>query len=197
VITNVAFGSGSFNQAGVRSPEASFTIEQRRPTALIAPTETSCASFAAGTASELVGGAAYTVKSGSMLSVAPGVFFYYSKVVAPSDSFTVQVPTSIAGPFRPIAVHDLGQVVLWSSACTKTAQQRETTFDPVTGLVTIDVGAATPGEIFYLGVKYAPMELRGQTVSTPFPTVTYTYKTLIDGAPIVTSWASLVVAPKR
>src|SRR5262249_19222224 len=56
----------------------------------ITPTATTCADFIGGTSGDLTQ-ACYGVKSGKVNNTAPGVFFYYTRVTAPSASFTVTI----------------------------------------------------------------------------------------------------------
>src|SRR5262249_10889766 len=56
----------------------------------IAPTNTTCQQFASGTAGTLTA-ITYSVRNGVISQAAPGVFFYFSRLTAPSASFTIDL----------------------------------------------------------------------------------------------------------
>ena len=99
-ITNKATATGKFGTTPVTSNQAQATINQVPPTGKIAPTNTTCQQFRDGTSGDLLD-EWYLVKSNKINSIAPGVFFYYSKITAPASSFTLQVRQSNTRSWRP------------------------------------------------------------------------------------------------
>jgi hypothetical protein len=192
-ITNHATASGTFGGNTVTSNQAQATINQVPPSAKITPTNTTCQQFADGTAQDLTD-EFYNVQSGKISSVAPGVFFYYSKITAPASSFQIQVQQSNTNGWKPLAIQKVGQVIVWDNNCLKS--NATATYNGTTGMVTIQVGGATVGAVYYLSVKYDPGSLVGTSVSKPYPAATYTYVTYINGAAIIPSWDSVNVKPK-
>ena len=115
--------------------------------------------------------------------MSPGVFFYYSQIIAPSASFTITVlQTNNHTPtlWPPTAILN-GQAILYDSNCNKSPAQGATTYDLATGTVTIHVNGATPGAIMVIGNKYNTTSVVGANANGK-PTVTYTYQTKINGA---------------
>ena len=70
------------------------------------------------------------------------------------------------------------------------------TFDSTNGLVTIQVKGAAVGAVYYVSIKYNPGSLVGQKLFGAKPTVKYTFKTLLNGTEILTSWDSVNVVAK-
>ncbi|PYT05763.1 MAG: hypothetical protein DMF49_13135, partial [Acidobacteria bacterium] len=164
-------------------------------TTQIAPTGTTCSQFESGTAQDLTQ-ALYTVKANKVNSVAPGVFFYYSQITAPSASFTITVPQSnnhSSTPWPPIALQN-GQAILYDSSCNKSPAQGATSYDSATGTVTIQVNGATPGAAMVIGNKYDTTSVVGANGSGK-PTVRYTYQTKVDGTVTASDFIDLV--PKK
>jgi uncharacterized repeat protein (TIGR01451 family) len=193
-ITNSATATGAYDGSAVTSAPAQATIRQVPPTARVTPTNTTCPMIRDGTARDLAE-VRYGVKSGRVLSVAPGVFFYYSMLTAPSGSFDVRVSqsnTSALG-WGPIGIKDLGQVIVWTADCAK--QASSATWDSATGDVAIHVDGAVGGAAYYVGVKYDPTRLVGRPADGR-PTVTYRFVTSIDGTELIASWDSVDVKPR-
>lgn len=159
------------------APDATDTLDipiNKPVTAQILPTATTCADYLAGASSLLYEN--YTVKSGQINSVAPGVFFYYNKITVTSAPYTftlTQSNTSGSMNWKPIPVQTLGQIVLFNAdTCTKSRAQGTTTYDTGTGTVSLTVNA--PGT-YVVGIKYDPTALKGTPVTSPYPTVVYTF----------------------
>ena len=179
--------------AGAAQACASKDVPVQTSTGQIAPTNTTCQMFQDGTAGNLTT-LQYGVKSNKINNVAPGVMFYYSKITAPAASFTIQVPQSNTKGWKPIAIQDLGQVILWNANCAKSTASA--TYNSTTGAVTLNVTKATAGAVYYVSIKYNTSSLTGQSVSKPYPTVPYTFKTAMNGVEISTSMDSVNVTPK-
>jgi uncharacterized repeat protein (TIGR01451 family) len=195
-VTNKATGTAKDPKENtVTSNEATATVRQTGLTAKIAPTATTCQQFTNGTAADLET-LTYGVKGGKVNNVAPGVLFYFSKISnAPSTSFTITVPQSNNGGWGPMPIQNTGQIVLYNADCTKSSRQGTTTYNKTSGLVTVNVNSGTAGT-YILGIKYSPSDLAGQAVTAPFPTVTYSFSTALNGSLITTSVDSVKVMPK-
>jgi hypothetical protein len=176
------------------APDAtdSLDIPINRPvTAQILPTATTCQNYLDGAQSLLFEN--YTVKSGLINSVAPGVFFYYNTITVNSLPYTftlTQSNTSGALNWKPIPVVSVGQIVLYNAnTCTKSRAQGTTTYDPNTGTVSMTVTATGT---YVIGIKYDPTALKGTPVSgPPYPSVVYTF---VD--PPGSTGPSITVRPK-
>jgi hypothetical protein len=202
-ITNHATATGKFGANTVTSNQAQATVNQVRGTGQIAPTQTTCADFATGTAADL-NELFYGLKGNAINNVAPGVLFYYSKVTAPSASFSIQVLQSNSKGFPALGVQQQSgnnpQIILWDAGCVKSSKQGATTVtvDPATKTqtVSIAVSGAAVGQVFYVSVKYDPTTVVGQTVTTPYPTVPYTFLTAINNITMLASQDSIALKPK-
>jgi hypothetical protein len=182
-----AFVAGNVNYIGADSGCEPFTVVPQ--TAKITPTQTTCEQFANGTNGDLTD-LLYTSKANKIVSVSPGVFFYYSKITAPSSSFTINVTQTIPAGWPAIGTM---QLILWDANCVKTAVTG--TFNSTTGTVTFNATGLTAGATYYVSVKYDPTSLVGQNVAGK-PTVTYSFRTLINGTFLFTSLDSLNVRSK-
>ena len=193
-------GPNGVGYTGTFSPDCSGTIANGQtktctvtnddPTPLgrsaqIAPTATTCSQYRDGTAADL-NGLLYGVKSGKINSVSPGVFFYYNLIENVLAGSTITVTQSDTSPtFPPIQVQGNNQVVLFNaSTCTKIATGTQTN-----GTATIQVTATGT---YIVGIKYDSQSLKGTSVTSPFPTVQYTFQTVGDPGSVDT----INVAPK-
>ena len=137
----------------------------------------------------------YNESRGKIGSVAPGVILYYSTITAPASTFTLsadQFNNSGSPKWPPMGT---AQVILWNKNCVKFPTVT-TTADPLTGKVTLNVTGAAAGATYYLSVKYNPNSLTGTAVRKPYPTVSYTFVTSLNGAALIPSWDSIAVKPK-
>jgi hypothetical protein len=72
-------------------------------------------------------------------------------------------------------------MVLWDAACAKVrtaTPSYDGSGDPV-----LTVSGATAGATYYVSTRYDASSLSGQPVAQPYPTVGYTFATLLDGSP--------------
>ncbi|HSP55571.1 MAG TPA: hypothetical protein VLS25_08280, partial [Dehalococcoidia bacterium] len=100
---------------------------------------------------------------------------YYNTITAPSATFTLSVVQTNSLNWKPMLIQDLGQAILYNSDCAKADGVAVTTSTaPYT--VTFTVTGATPGATYYIGIKYSPQSLVGQSVQG-FPTSTYEFST--------------------
>jgi hypothetical protein len=175
-VTNTATVNGKGPQDQPVSATATATIY--RQTAAMLPTQTTCQQYAAGPSAwpPMYDAFTYQVKSNKISSVAPGVIFYYNTITAPSASFTLSVVENNSLTWKPMLIQDLGQAILFDANCNKASGVTVTAGgSPYT--VTFTVTGATPGAIYYIGIKYSPQNLIGQAVKSPYPTSIYTWST--------------------
>jgi len=189
-ITNHATAAGKFGNNTVTSNQAQATVNQVAPTGKITPTNTTCQMFADRSNGDLLD-ELYNVKANKINSIAPGVFFYYSKITAPASSFTVQVAQSDILAWKKIGTM---QIILWDANCVKTAVTGA--YDAGTGTVTFNASGLTAGATYYISIKYKPGSLVGQVVPPSKPTDVYTFVTYLNGSQIIPSWDSVNVKSK-
>jgi uncharacterized repeat protein (TIGR01451 family) len=161
-------------------------------------TGVTCANFVSNNPSDELTDAQYGVKSGKVNSVSPGVMFYYISITAPSASFTINVTQSnnATPAWKPIPVSGLNQIILYEANCTK-SNKATSSFNATSGTATLSVTGATTGATYIVGIKYSLSDLAGQTVTSPFPVVTYSFATNFNGnPPIASSQDTIVVSPK-
>ncbi|MBI4789846.1 MAG: hypothetical protein HY782_22665 [Chloroflexi bacterium] len=148
------------------------------PYGKIAPTQTTCEMFVAGTASDL-NELLYGVKGNTILNVAPGVLFYYTKFTAQSTNPTVLIEQSKTGmaSFPFLGVQQNNQVSLYNADCSNSGLG---TVVVTSGKVTVTMQGATVGREYVIGIKYDPSTVVGQRVPSP-TTVHYDFATKIGG----------------
>jgi hypothetical protein len=158
-------------------------------------TGVTCANFVSNNPSDELTNAQYTVKSNKVNSVSPGVAFYYISITAPSPSFTVNVTQTNDASWKPIPVQATNQIILYEANCTKSS--KGTPSVTANGTATLTVTGATMGATYIVGVKYNLSGLSGQAVTSPFPTVTYSFATNFNGGgALPSSQDTLVFTPK-
>ncbi|GAA4404527.1 hypothetical protein GCM10023187_21990 [Nibrella viscosa] len=142
----------------------------------IFPTETSCATYQAG-AAELPN-VCYTVKGQKISNATPGVFFYYTTITAPGESFIVVVKQTVpAGGFLPFGINQ-DQIFAWSAnGCAKIASGTGI-FD---GIITIT--NATAGQSIVLSAKYDTKTIIGSDIGNKGAVGIYRFETLINNQP--------------
>ncbi len=153
----------------------------------LAPTQTTCQQFAAGTAStESV--ITYGVKSGVINNVAPGVLFYYTKVNALANgTFTFDmVQTNDQG----YVLFGVKSVQVFDASCNTVSATVST---PSAGVVRVSIAGATTGQTYFANIKLDPSTVTG--LVPPSPTIlNFTYATKIGGTTV--SSASGTLQPK-
>ncbi|HET8944140.1 MAG TPA: hypothetical protein VFO59_05100, partial [Dehalococcoidia bacterium] len=170
-VTNTATASA----AGTTSNQDSETAHRQYGALL--PTQTTCEQYAAGPGAwpAMYDAFTYQAKAKKINSVSPGVIFYYNTITAPSSSFTLNVVQTNTLNWKPMLIQDLGQAILYNGDCNKAdGVTVSTSLNPYT--VTFNVTGATPGATYYIGIKYSPQNLIGQSVQG-FPTSIYEFST--------------------
>jgi hypothetical protein len=191
-VTNTATVNGKGPQDQPVTGTATATIY--RQTGALLPTQTTCQQYAAGPSAwpATYDAFTYQVKGSKISSVSPGVIFYYNTITAPSAGFALTVVETNSLTWKPMLIQDLGQAILYDANCNKASGVTVTTTNnPYT--VKFTVTGATPGAIYYIGIKYSPQNLIGQAVKQPYPTSVYSWSTI----GYTGSSASIPVAPKK
>ncbi len=94
--------------------------------------------------------------------------------------------------------HHVGaSIILMGDRCVRNQLITATaTYNSSTGTVSVQVNGVTAGAVYYLSIKYNPGSLVRQKVTKPYPTASYTCRTYLDGAEIISSWDSVNEIPK-
>src|SRR5262249_1411256 len=152
------------------SDQASASITCHQPIiSQITPTNTTCSQFSSGTSSTL-SQVQYSVKSGKISQVNPGVFFYFVRVQATAGANTVTINQAITtGNFTTLFAQTAGSNV-FTAGCPAV---HGAPFSQSGGVTTIKFRAATAGT-YIIGVKYSTGGVVGQTAPSP-STVHYTF----------------------
>ena len=159
------------------------------------PTATTCSSFKTG-ATRLTE-VCYSVKSGFVSNVTPGVFFYYAYVTAPSSSFTVDVTqTSLTTGFKLFGVQissNQSQVFLWDPSCNKVATGTQVTL----GQARVSISNATAGRIYVLSVKYDAKSVLNSPVGSVPPIANYNFTMKVNSTVVTGSSINLQAKPSN
>jgi hypothetical protein len=149
------------------APDADDTIFGVAPsiTAQITPTNTNCNTFAAGT-SGVLSQVQYSVKSGKINQVNPGVFFYWIKVSGGGSYTVTQTATP---PYKTFTM--ASGTAVFNASCSKV---NATFSQNSAGAVTVTFsGSGT----FYIGIKYDTGAVVGQTAPANNGSIHYTFET--------------------
>jgi hypothetical protein len=152
--------SGDANNSGATSTCTEEHLVVKKPVkSQITPTATTCAQFrdgTAGTLSELL----YTVKSGSINSVAPGVFFYWISVDAVQGSNTFVIHQNITtGNFDSHFFNMASGSAVFTSNCVKlTGTNSNITQAGADTTVTFNASSAGT---YIIGIKYDSASVKG------------------------------------
>ncbi|MFV5686973.1 T9SS type A sorting domain-containing protein, partial [Flavobacterium sp. GB2R13] len=147
------------------------------PCAHIFPTQTTCCNFSTGTVTQL-SQVCYTASSpsnGQVTNAIPGVFFYYSNVVAPAANFTINVTQSNDGDLNKLfSVQNVSNIRLFTQGCGTNVNF---TASIVGGSeAKLVVTGATVGATYIISVKYDVKSIIGATIAGANPASTYTFK---------------------
>jgi uncharacterized repeat protein (TIGR01451 family) len=195
-LVNIA--TADSDQTGPSTDTVTIPIQPPPTKGHIFHTGVTCANFLSNNPSDELASGDYSVKSGKVNQVNPGVMFYYISITAPSSSFTINVTQSNnASPvWKPIPVQATNQIILYNADCSK-SNTGTSSVNTTNGTATITVSGATAGATYIVGVKYSLSGLSGQPVSSPFPTVTYSFATNFNGgSDLPSSGDTIVLSPK-
>ena len=144
---------------------------------MIAHTSTTCGSFMSGAGPEMPSSDVHWVTRDNIItSISPGVFFYYTKITAPSAAFTVDLLQTKNNPAFPFCEVQQGQVVLYDSDCNRIGDGTQTS----PGQAAVNVQGATAGQVFIISVKYSLKTLIGSYIDDSTG-CHFDFKTLIGG----------------
>ena len=135
----------------------------------ITPTATTCTAFNSGTAATL-SELNYSIKSGKVTAVNPGVFFYWIKVTAVAGANTFTITQTQDDAFPHFFDQASGSFV-FNSSCAKVGTQTITTSG---GVTTVVFTAPTAGT-YIIGIKYDSKSVQG--FNAPAGDVGYTFST--------------------
>jgi uncharacterized repeat protein (TIGR01451 family) len=193
-LVNIA--TADSDQTGPSQDTVTIPIQPPPAKGHIFHTGVTCANFLSNNPSDELANGDYSVKSGKVNQVNPGVMFYYISIEAPSSSFTINVTQSNDAGWKPIPVQATNQVILYNADCSK-SNTGTSSVNTTNGTATITVSGATAGATYVVGVKYSLSGLSGQSVSSPFPTVTYSFATNFNGGSnLPSSGDTIVLSPK-
>ncbi|MCG7855337.1 hypothetical protein MD537_00005, partial [Flavihumibacter sediminis] len=144
---------------------AEIVVSSTNCNGLIYPTSTTCNSFLNGQPpldKICITRATKGTKS-TISNATPGVFFYYTSIIAPSANFTVDViQYNVCSPVLKPFIVQKGQVFGFSGGCTKIATGAEIRNKP--GDATISFTGLTPGQMVVVSVKYDTKSIIGGTM---------------------------------
>jgi hypothetical protein len=153
------------NASGCESPRNSATATVNICSGIY-PTQTSCAGFNSGTIQFLPKICVTTKKSKTgtaITNATPGVFFYYTKITAPSAIFDVYIDQTQCTGLTPFAANS-AQIIAWSNSCVKLATGKLGT----NGDVTIHITKAIVGQPIVISVQYSTKSVIGSSVAANF-----------------------------
>jgi flagellar hook capping protein FlgD len=156
---------------------ASGSFRYRDCVGAIAHTNTTCASYMDGSFQEMPSSDVHWATRDNLIStISPGVFFYWTKVTAPSANFTIDVVQTKDNPSFPFIPVLQGQVSRFDATCASMGDGVETS----AGQSSITVQGATPGQVLIVSVKYSLKALIG-TYMDDTTGCHYDFKTMIGG----------------
>src|SRR6185503_5216907 len=109
-------------------------------------------------------------------SIAPGVFFYFTKVTAPSANFTIDIVQTKDNETFPYCEVQQGQVALSDAGCSRLPDGAET--GP--GQASVSITGATAGQVYIINVKYSLKTLVGTYMDETMG-CHYDFKTVVNG----------------
>jgi hypothetical protein len=155
------------------------------PCAHIFPTATQCCHFTSGLAQQQVK-VCYSKSGNSISNVIPGVFFYYSNIVAPaSGPFVITVTQSVNNAsFKLFSVQnaDPNQIRLFTTNCGS-VNFTGSVSGTNNSVATLSVGSYTPGATYVVSVKYESKSISGSSFGGT-PTANYTFGAKLNGADV-------------
>jgi Ig-like domain CHU_C associated len=149
------------------------------------PTQTTCCHYITGTATALQN--VCTKVTGNVVNNAiPGVFFYYSSVVAPAESFTIEVRQTNDGDLNKLfniqgysfTRPNTQQIRLFTSNCGLVAYS--SSFINSGKGARLLVTGATPGATYIVSIKYETKSIIGATYTGADQISTYSFGSYIN-----------------
>ena len=121
----------------------------------------------------------YNAKAKVIISVAPGVIYYYSTIVAPSAEFDIIIQQSNTGNWADMLSQNEGNnpaVYSYADCAFANFGAPERLGDTII----VHVSDAVPGERYIVGTKYSPQALVGTNLNSLPPTSDYLFNTVIE-----------------
>ncbi|HKQ58733.1 MAG TPA: FlgD immunoglobulin-like domain containing protein [Candidatus Eisenbacteria bacterium] len=144
---------------------------------MLAHTSVTCSSFMDGTGAALLDSDVnWNASNGVITSIAPGVFFYYTKIIAPSENFTVNLVQTKNNPLYPFCELQQAQVSNYDANCGNLGNGVET--GP--GQAVVNIQGTTFGKVFVISVKYSLKNLIGSPIGDSIG-CHYDFRTVING----------------
>jgi hypothetical protein len=140
----------------------------------ILPTGTTCSQYQAASVADLPE-ICFNLRGNKIGNVNPGVFFYYTKIVAPSSSFTVDIGQSVTLPGTLFPTQS-DQVIVYDTSCTRL---QTVVVSSSGGQVTMQISNAVAGQTYIISVKYSTGIVVGQT-ATKNQTWKYDFRTSVN-----------------
>ncbi len=134
----------------------------------------------------------YQQKANKIISLSPGVIFYYNTITAPASG-SISVQETNTKNWKPMLIQDLGQAILYNMSCGKASGVSVTAGG---NPYTVTFTGAVPGQEYIIGIKYSPQNLVGQLVSGK-PTSIYSWSTYFGNTYVPGSTTSIPVKPKK
>ena len=133
-----------------------------------------------------------TRRGGIVSSLDPWAFFYWTRVQAPSTSFTVDVVQSVQHPSYTLlfGMAQPDQVQLLSEGCADLPSQRTAG----AGQARVIVTGAIPGRFYIVRARYLTRPLLGEPAPNP-PVAHYDFTTKVDGVVVTGDPEGLVLRP--
>jgi hypothetical protein len=154
-------------------------------------TTTSCSDFMNGRGTR-VNQICYASNNGLITNAVPGKIYYYTKLVAPSSSFCVEVKQNKSlSNFNIMSIHQNNQIVLMDANCNRLANGETITV----GNGKVCINNAIAGRTYVLSVKFDPKSLIGTQFSGAAPDCQYGFSSFIDGNVIPGSQTSITAKP--
>ena len=163
--------SGTYNEQTLYENRSSYKSWYLRPRCLLRPISNNVCTKVNG--SGTTGGTVY--------NAVPGVMFYYSYVVAPASSFTIDVKQTNDGDLNKLfKIQNLSQVRLTTDSCGSISFAGSL-INNGTGSRYVVTGA-TPGATYVVSLKYDVKSIQGAVYSGPDRVSTYTFGCFINGS---------------
>jgi hypothetical protein len=143
----------------------------------IFPTATACCNYINPVGLYELENVCYNAIDGQVTNAIPGVFFYYTYLTAPAANFTINIiQTKDCTTFKYFELHQGNQIKLYTDECVK-INSVTPSYNSSTGIATLVVTGAVPGNEYVLSAKYNAKSIIGSTFGTcgTNPSVIYTF----------------------
>ena len=191
--TNTVTATVKDDENNAVSGSGSATVTVVTPTAKVSPQFTTCQQYKGGSAADL-NEIRYVVQDGKISAVS-SQFFYFSKIIASTANFTLDIKQTRDNAGIPLFGVQASQTKLYTSLCT-VSPKGAITIAPDGSNVKIAITGALPGEVFFVAIMYNPTTVVGTPVSQPYPSSIYRFATHNNGVLIPSSRESVLLKPQ-